>query len=81
MATNTWPGGLAGGLTQLLIPPTAPKAGTKIRRKFVELHELLPECLAESNGLYWADSKVKGKEEAQGLKCMFFFFFFFFFFL
>ena len=60
MATNTWP----GGLTQLLIPPTAPKAGTKIsdglppvpeklvakirRGEFVELHELLPECLAES---------------------------------
>ena len=64
MATNTWPGGLTGGLTQLLIPPTAPKAGTKIsdglppvpeklvakirRGEFVELHELLPECLAES---------------------------------
>ena len=64
MATNTWPGGLARGLTQLLIPPTAPKAGTKIsnglppvpeklvakirRGEFVELHELLPECLAES---------------------------------
>ena len=62
-ATNTWLGGL-GGLTQLLIPPTAPKAGTKIsnglppvpeklvakicRGEFVELHELLPECLAES---------------------------------
>ena len=46
------------------MPPTAPKAGTKISdglppvpeklvakirwREFVELHELLPECLAES---------------------------------
>ena len=64
MATNTWPGTLAGGLTQLLIPPTAPKVGMKITDglppvpqklvakicwgEFVELHELLPECLAES---------------------------------
>ena len=64
MAINTWPGTLAGGSTQLLIPPTAPMAGMKIsdglppvpeklvakirRGEFVELHELLPECLAES---------------------------------
>ena len=56
---------MAGGLTQLLIPPTAPKTGTKIsdglppvpeklvakirRGEFVELHKLLPECLAESS--------------------------------
>ena len=65
MATNTWPGSLAGGLTQLLIPPTAPKAGTKISNglppvpeklvakirqgEFVELHKVLPKCLAESS--------------------------------
>ena len=64
MATNTWLGTLAESLTQLLIPPMAPKAGTKIsdglppvpdklvakirQGEFVELHKLLSECLAES---------------------------------
>lgn len=82
MATNTWPGSLAGGLTQLLIPPTAPKTGTKIsdglppvpeklvakirRGEFVELHELLPECLAESSDSIGPIPKSR----AQRHKCM-----------
>ena len=87
MATNTWPGSLAGGLTQLLIPPTAPKAGTKISDSLPPVPEKLiakirhavgvrgaarapPQMPCKVNALYWADSKVKGKEEAQRHKCM-----------
>ena len=86
MATNTWPSSLAGGLTQLLIPPTAPKAGTKISDGLPPVPEKLVAKIRRGgvrgaarapsrmhcrvNGLYRADSKVKSKEEAQRHKCM-----------
>ena len=84
MATNTWPGGL-GGLTQLLIPPMAPKAGTKISdaslqsprnwwRRFAggsswSCTSSSPSALQSQQTLL-GRFQGQGKEEAQRHKCM-----------
>lgn len=88
---GTFPHGhqyMAGGLTQLLIPPTAPGPegwNEDQRRPPSSPRETggedspggvrgaaraPPRMPCRVNGLYWADSKVKGKEEAQRHKCM-----------